>query len=338
MAQQRMDAQQPMFEDVPRQHRAVYRNALHESVSPALSVGALGFVAGAIRFIAVTHQGLMDAINIFSMVALFAVVTVFYLLWQHRTLRVSLSSVFLVLFPLVALCLMVMPFLGAAFTNAGFGIANGCFMLACLFMMMHCGQLSRDNGVNPILIYGFYGAFAYSPQIAGYLVGYGSGIEMQWGIEQFSLVSLASLFVMLLAALVGIRWRERGSSAPAQGVELLTLAPVAGRSTSASPGNSELTAAIDAPEEPFASESIPSPAAFDSLSERCRQVGRDFGLSSREVEVMELIARGYTGPAIAEKLFISENTMRTHNKRIYVKLDVHKKTELLQLIESYLPA
>ena len=36
-------------------------------------------------------------------------------------------------------------------------------------------------------------------------------------------------------------------------------------------------------------------------------------------------------------LFISENTMRTHSKRIYAKLDIHKKQELLDLIESFDP-
>ena len=75
--------------------------------------------------------------------------------------------------------------------------------------------------------------------------------------------------------------------------------------------------------------------ARDALTLRCQRVSQDYGLSSREAEVMELIARGYTGPAIAEMLFISENTMRTHNKRIYAKLEIHKKQELLELIESY---
>ena len=49
---------------------------------------------------------------------------------------------------------------------------------------------------------------------------------------------------------------------------------------------------------------------------------------------MELLVRGYSGPAIAEMLFISENTMRTHSKRIYAKLDIHKKQELLVLIDQ----
>ena len=59
-----------------------------------------------------------------------------------------------------------------------------------------------------------------------------------------------------------------------------------------------------------------------------------YGLSSREAEVMELIVRGNTGPAIAEMLFISENTMRTHSKRIYAKMGAHKKQELVVLVEG----
>ncbi|MCI8468642.1 MAG: helix-turn-helix transcriptional regulator [Eggerthellaceae bacterium] len=325
MALHALDEGQPMFEDSPRDHAAVYRNALRESVPPALGVGALGFVAGAIRFIAITHQGLLSAINILSMVALFAVVAVFYGLWRRRTLRVSLGAVFRVLFPLVAVCLVVMPFVGEAFTNLGFGLANGCFMLSCLFMMMHCGQLSRDSGINPILIYGFYGTLAYSPQILGYLVGYASGIESQWGVGQFSFVSLASLFALLLAALFGLHGIAGRSRRDAGDLELLTLAGHAG------PAPAAVGPAAGTPASPPAPDEAPP----DALAWRCAQVGRDYGLSTREVEVMELIARGHTGPAIAERLFISENTMRTHNKRIYAKLDVHKKQELLQLIESY---
>lgn len=59
-----------------------------------------------------------------------------------------------------------------------------------------------------------------------------------------------------------------------------------------------------------------------------------FALSSREAEVMELVARGQTATAIAESLFISENTVRTHLKRIYAKLGVHRKREMLAIIEN----
>ena len=61
------------------------------------------------------------------------------------------------------------------------------------------------------------------------------------------------------------------------------------------------------------------------------------GLTDREFEVAELIARGNTVAHIAELLFVSENTVRTHSKRIYVKLDIHKRQELIALVESFEP-
>ena len=41
---------------------------------------------------------------------------------------------------------------------------------------------------------------------------------------------------------------------------------------------------------------------------------------------------------IAEELFVSENTVRTHSKRIYAKLDIHKKQELRDLVDTYDPS
>ena len=58
------------------------------------------------------------------------------------------------------------------------------------------------------------------------------------------------------------------------------------------------------------------------------------GLSTRETEVMELIARGNSMASIAERLVISENTVRTHAKHIYTKLDIHRRQELLDMLEG----
>lgn len=45
-------------------------------------------------------------------------------------------------------------------------------------------------------------------------------------------------------------------------------------------------------------------------------------LSERELEVMKLLATDLTGPEIAAHLFVSINTLRTHTKHIFIKLDV----------------
>ena len=74
--------------------------------------------------------------------------------------------------------------------------------------------------------------------------------------------------------------------------------------------------------------------AVDPLSERCDAVARDYGLTAREREILELLARGRSKAHIAEAFFISENTVRGHVKHIYAKLDVHGKQELLDKVEG----
>jgi DNA-binding NarL/FixJ family response regulator len=50
-------------------------------------------------------------------------------------------------------------------------------------------------------------------------------------------------------------------------------------------------------------------------------------LSSREQEILSYLAKGYRYKEIAEKLFISIETVRTHLRNIYEKLHVHSRTE-----------
>ena len=78
----------------------------------------------------------------------------------------------------------------------------------------------------------------------------------------------------------------------------------------------------------------PVPAVFESLDAGCERLGAECGLTVREVEVLQMLVKGRSKSYIAETLFISENTMRTHSKRIYAKLDIHTRQELLDLVQE----
>ena len=56
-----------------------------------------------------------------------------------------------------------------------------------------------------------------------------------------------------------------------------------------------------------------------------------FGLTTREIEILQEIASGAHYNQIAEKLFISPKTVRKHIENIYSKLHVHNKVEAIQL-------
>jgi NarL family two-component system response regulator LiaR len=51
------------------------------------------------------------------------------------------------------------------------------------------------------------------------------------------------------------------------------------------------------------------------------------GLSKRELDVLNLMAKGLSNEEIAEKLFVSLNTVKTHSSNIYLKLDVKRRTQ-----------
>lgn len=51
------------------------------------------------------------------------------------------------------------------------------------------------------------------------------------------------------------------------------------------------------------------------------------GISKRELDVLSLIAKGFSNEEIADKLCVSLNTVKTHSSNIYLKLDVKRRTQ-----------
>lgn len=54
------------------------------------------------------------------------------------------------------------------------------------------------------------------------------------------------------------------------------------------------------------------------------------GISKREYEILEKIAKGLSNREIADALFISESTIKTHTSNLFVKLDVKRRTQAVQ--------
>ena len=80
-------------------------------------------------------------------------------------------------------------------------------------------------------------------------------------------------------------------------------------------------------------DAAPAPADLAALqAEAIARIAEEHALSKRETEVFDLMARGYGSTFIAQNLFISDNTARTHVRNIYRKLGVGSRTELLSLL------
>lgn len=414
-----IDLDQPMFEDVPREHRRTYRHVLTTVWRPALSLGTLGFCTGVMRSLAIGDPEVGTLVNALSMGAMLVAAVALLAVWATKSLRINVATSYRVFFPVVTTGFLLLPLLGDGYAE---GLAAGLYALwsvAIVLMMIQCAQVSRDGGINPVFIYGVFGGIMYGLHDVGFLGGSvleglvagsaggaaaggagGAGAAAVGaataaggalgGLPPLALVTIAALYLLGIMYFIGqggfrrvladtdineielLALQRGGKKGPASRViaradsaAAMTDTPSAASEASASVSEEGVEGKDAAIADPLlcaadtvgtqaesgdraqgAPHSVSSGstaatrdgAAFrDRFSKQMAAVREFYGLSAREAEVAELIARGNTVAHIAELLFVSENTVRTHSKRIYVKLDIHKRQELIDLVESFEP-
>lgn len=74
------------------------------------------------------------------------------------------------------------------------------------------------------------------------------------------------------------------------------------------------------------------PIAPPAVVDRAR--AEALGITPRELEVLQLIAEGLSTREMAERLFVSENTVKTHTSRVLDKLGASRRTQAVQLAKS----
>lgn len=326
-----IDRDQAMFQDVPREHPQVYRRVLRDYWRSALCVGALGFCTGIMRSLAIGEPQVGSLVNVLSMGGALVAAVAVLALWRFKNLRLNVVGAFRIVFPFVITSFLLLPFLPTSYARWLAAILYAVYSAAIMLMMIQCAQASRDRGINPVFIYGFFGGIVYTLHDIGFIGGAFAEQVTIMGIAPLAVVALVAVYLLGLMYFVGqggfrkIFGRDNG----AESIELVALRP------EASPAPSAPAAARPAQTQ---RERYAGPAYQDRISKQAELLRQHYRLSARETEVMELIARGNTVARIAEDLVVSENTIRTHSKRIYAKLAIHKKQELLDLIDSFSPS
>ena len=73
-------------------------------------------------------------------------------------------------------------------------------------------------------------------------------------------------------------------------------------------------------------------AALEAIAMRCAFIGSAYGLSNREIQVLEPLAQGRSRPFIQQKLVLSEGTVKTHISHVYEKIGVSSLQNLLDVL------
>ena len=77
---------------------------------------------------------------------------------------------------------------------------------------------------------------------------------------------------------------------------------------------------------------VPGPAGGPFVRDAARL--EQLGITPRELDILEAMAAGLSNREIAERLFVSENTVKTHAARLFAKLSARRRTQAVQLAKA----
>lgn len=234
--------------------------------------------------------------------------------------------------------------LGAAAVPVGGALVQGCTLFFQPLVYVVVTRSIRLQGLSPLVTFGVGQALISAVVLAGNLAG---KLLFQMAGETPLLLSavcgagVLALFFMVVAraAQVGEEGNEEKdggteeTEAETRGADRVKAA-AAGRGSSGVAAGERLfedggtTEAATLPNGDFA-------AGVGAQGEDSAAVfARAAGLTARETEILALLVRGRTLPYIANELFVTTGTVKTHVRHIYEKALVNNRQELLDKVEA----
>lgn len=230
-----IDLRQPMFEDVPREHPQVYRRVLRDYWRSALCVGAIAFCTGVMRSLAIGDPRVGSLVNLLSMTGCLVAGVGVLVLWQFKNVRMNVTNAYRIAFPLLITSFLVLPFCSDGYARWQAAILYAVYSVAIALMMIQCAQASRDRGINPVFIYGFFAGIVYALHDVGFLAGTFAEQIRVIGMQPDAVVALVAVYLLGLMFFIGQGGFKRALAASqAEDIELVAGAPPCKSATSTS--------------------------------------------------------------------------------------------------------
>lgn len=234
--------------------------------------------------------------------------------------------------------------LGAAAVPVGGALVQGCTLFFQPLVYVVVTRSTRLQGLSPLVAFGVGQALISAVVLAGNLVG---KLLFQMAGETPLLLSavcgagVLALFFMVVAraAQVGEEGNEEKDGGTEE-MEAETRGADRVKAAAAGRGSSGVAAGERLFEDGGTTEAATLPngdcaAGVGAQGEDSAAVfARAVGLTAREAEILGLLVRGRTLPYIANELFVTTGTVKTHVRHIYEKSLVNNRQELLDKVEA----
>lgn len=248
----------------------------------------------------------------------------------------TVAQLYRVTITFTAVGLVLIMVLGQSGLAMGGALVQGCAMFLQALIYVVVTRSTRVEGLSPLLSFGVGQAVIAGILLAGNLLG--KQLFLMGGSSTFTLnavcgIGLLALFFMLVAQVSrhGIMHVEEATGGEAQGQA---------RPGSTSTLNSRYDEAAELAQSSLQGEDVPPVAYAQATSEpstdsHLEGFSHAYGLTAREAEILGYLVRGRNLPYIANELFVTTGTIKTHVRHIYAKAGVGSRQELLDAIEHF---
>ena len=199
------------------------------------------------------------------------------------------------------------------FGNEGLILSTAILRAAGIFfeiiIILLIAFATQQEGLSPLLSFGAGTVMICSIKFFGHMAGLPFYLIFGADQEPINIAIGLSIIIIFMLSLVAFRPSNRKDSMVKESVE-------AGH-TAILPQNSD----------------IEWEAALDDKIQRFSQAYR---LSNRECEILSLLVRGRSTPKIAESMYVTSGTIKTHLTHIYNKTDSSGRQTLIDLFESFI--
>lgn len=331
----------------PAAHSGRYRTALGSLVSLIVASLVLSCLFGYVWQMAVVSVNsayeahwLPLMANIAAAVALIGLV-----LFAHR--RTDLALTFKVIVPILVVLFALMPMLWSTNPVGLNMVMSACYGVFDVIIWYMVASTAYDFTVSGFVI----GGIVRGVSIIARLVGIGIGYVVMLIPESPSMlvigVSVGAVYVLaMLGLLQSTRHRfsflshgdsKEKAGAPSPAVPALEVAVGAlPKLEKADVIGCAVACGTACPHQNSVETESQRPQNDEAASSDVfNQIVSYYELTRREAEVLPYLARGRSAKVIAEALFVSESTIRTHTRRILEKTALHSKQELIDLIDKY---
>lgn len=292
----------------PRTARELLKSVLKAIGNPLFCAAAIAFAVAITRTMTLSTKP--DAVGVLGALCMAVGSGVLLVVmrgrWGRRASQVTIPLLFRIMFPLVATLLLVLSIGGEKFEQMASAAVFALYAIMFALIIPASVDSARREGSPAVAVYGVfagivYVVFAGATLLGTWLFAEGGG----FGATTSLVATLLVLYVLAMAyALVQ-------------------------RRATASEGAAESGGGTAVPTTPSELDDLPDP-----IERRCLVLSEQFALSPRETDVLVAFAHGRNVSYLAEQLYLSPNTIRSHSKTLYTKLGVHSKQELLNLVEE----